>query len=167
MTRSPWWPRLLAFATIYLVWGSTFLAIRVGVQEVPPFTLAAIRFSAAGAALCLWMAARGEPLPNRREWWSAFILATPIFVIDAGLLFWAERRVSSGVAAVFAATIPAFMALAEITILRTQRLTPRLAVAIFVGFGGVSVLLNRSLHLGGMPVDRAGGIALIIGPASW
>jgi drug/metabolite transporter (DMT)-like permease len=163
----PTWKTLLAFAIIYFVWGSTFLAIRVGVAEVPPFLLAAMRFLAAGLALYGGMLARGERSPSWREWRSATILATLIFVGDYGLLFWAERRVPSGVAAVMMATIPLFMALAEIILLRTQKLTARLALALLAGLGGVFVLVSPTMKLGGAPIDRVGAMALIAGAMSW
>ena len=73
--RPPKWKTLLAFAIIYFVWGSTFFAIRVGVREVPPFLLAAMRFSVAGLILYAWMIARGERSPTGRQWRSAFLLA--------------------------------------------------------------------------------------------
>src|SRR5271165_960207 len=130
MHRPPRWQTLLAFAIIYLVWGSTFLAIRVGVREVPPFLLAGLRFFAAGIVLYVWMRAQGTPSPTRREWSAATFLAVLIFVFDYGLLFWAERRVPSGIAAVMMATTPVFMAIAEIVFLRTQRLTWRLGLAL-------------------------------------
>src|SRR2546421_1611585 len=161
------WQRLLAFAVIYFVWGSTFLAIRIGVLEVPPLLFAAMRFFVAGVALFGWMIARGEPIPNRREWRSIFFLAVLIFLVDYGLLFWAEQRVPSGIAAVMMATIPLFMALSEIMLLHTQRLTGRLAAALAIGIAGVTVLVSRSLNLGGPPVDRSGAVALIIGAISW
>jgi drug/metabolite transporter (DMT)-like permease len=157
------WKTLLAFAIIYFVWGSTFLAIRIGVREVPPFLLAAMRFLVAGSVLYFWMIAHGERSPTARQWASISLLATLIFVVDYGLVFWAEQRVPSGITAVMMATIAAFMALSEIIFLRTQRLTLRLAVALLLGIGGVAVLVSRSLNLGGAPVDRAGAVALIIG----
>src|ERR1700693_2869317 len=123
---------LLAFGIIYFVWGSTFLAIRVGVREVPPL-----------------------------------ILATVIFVLDYGLLFWAEQRVPSGIAAVMLATIPVFMALSEIIFLRTQTLTVRLVLALLIGIGGVAVLMSRSLNVGGAPIDKIGAAALIFASISW
>lgn len=166
-SRPAAWKILLAFAIIYFVWGSTFLAIRVGVREVPPFLLAAMRFLAAGLVLYLWMLVRGERSPSRREWMSASILAVLIFVFDYGLLFWAEQRVPSGVAAVMLATIPLFMALSEIIFLRTQRLTVRLAIALLVGIAGVAVLVSSSLNVGGAPIDRAGAIALLVAGISW
>jgi drug/metabolite transporter (DMT)-like permease len=163
----PTWKILLAFAIIYFVWGSTFLAIRVGVREVPPFLLAAMRFLVAGLALYGWVIARGESSPTVRQWASVSLLAILIFVLDYGLLFWAEQRVPSGIAAVMLATIPAFMALSEIVFLRTQRLTFRLALALLFGLGGVGVLMSRSLNFGGAPIDSVGAMALIFASMSW
>ena len=166
-THRPAWKTLLAFAIIYFVWGSTFLAIRVGVHEVPPLLFAAMRFLVAGLVLFGWMIARGEQSPTRRQWMSVLLLALLIFLIDYGLLFWAEQRVPSGVAAVMMATIPVFIALSEILFLRTQRLTVRLALALLIGIGGVAVLMSHSLSLGGAPIDRPGAVALIIGSTTW
>jgi drug/metabolite transporter (DMT)-like permease len=166
-THRPTWKTLLAFAIIYFVWGSTFFAIRMGVHEVPPFLFAAMRFATAGIVLFGWMLARGERFPNWRQWLSVLVFAVLIFVIDYGLLFWAEQRVPSGVAAVMLAMIPVFMALSEIVFLRTQRLTARLAVALLIGIAGVAVLMSHSLNLGGAPIDTTGAVALIVASASW
>jgi drug/metabolite transporter (DMT)-like permease len=164
--RPPAWKTLLAFAIIYFVWGSTFLAIRVGVREVPPFLLAGMRFLAAGIILYTWMRLTGDASPTLREWRSAMLLAVLIFVFDYGLLFWAERRVPSGVAAVMMATIPVFMTLAEIIFLGTQRLSLRLAVALLVGIGGVAVLVSHA-GFGEGPIDTAGAAALVVAAVSW
>jgi drug/metabolite transporter (DMT)-like permease len=161
------WKVLLAFAIIYFVWGSTFLAIRVGVREVPPFLLAGMRFLVAGLALYGWMRIRGTPSPTAREWGAASILAVLIFVFDYGLLFWAEERVPSGVAAVMLATIPVFMSIAEIVFLRTQRLTVRLGFALLLGMAGVGVLVGHAMNLGQSPVDSAGACALLVAAISW
>src|SRR5246127_4572282 len=126
-----------------------------------------MRFLVAGLVLYGWMIAHGERTPTARQWMSVLLLATLIFVLDYGLLFWAEQRVPSGIAAVMLATIPVFMALSEIIFLRTQRLTLRLAVALSIGIGGVAVLVSRSLNLGGAPVDGVGAVALIIAAMSW
>lgn len=166
-TRPPTWQVLLAFGIVYFVWGSTFLAIRVGVREVPPFLLAAMRFLLAGAVLYAWMRARGTASPSGREWLSASLLAVLIFVGDYGLVFWAETRVPSGVTAVMLATIPVFMALSEIFFLGTQRLTLRLALALLVGIGGVVVLVSHSLGLGESAIDPSGAIALLVAAMSW
>ena len=161
------WKTLLAFSIIYLVWGSTFYAIRVGVHEVPPLLLAALRFSVAGIALFIWALARGERLPSRREWAAISVVALLIFVVDYGILFWAEERVPSGTAAVILATIPAFMALAEILLLRTERLTWRLAAALLVGLAGVVVLVDPSLGMRGAPVYALGAAGLLMSAISW
>jgi len=163
----PAWKTLLAFAIIYFVWGTTYLAIRVGVEEVPPFLLAAMRFSIAGAVLYGWMIAHGEPSPTARQWMGASIIAIFIFVLDYGVLFWAEQRVPSGVTAVMMATIPVFIAFLEIMILRTQRLSLRLALALLIGIGGVAVLMSRSLNLSGVPIDRMGALALLVASIGW
>ncbi len=161
------WKILLAFATIYFVWGSTFLAIRVGVREVPPFLLAAIRFTVAGVVLYAWMRLKRIPAPSRREWASATLLGAIIFLLDYGALFWAEQRVPSGIAAVVLATIPVFIAILDIAFLRTHRLTLRLSGALLLGLAGVAVLMNNSVSLGEAPVDRLGALALLLASVSW
>ena len=161
------WKTLLAFGIIYFVWGSTFLAIRIGVHEVPPLLYAAMRFGTAGAALLVWTIAKRERMPTGKQWLTLTVLAAMIFLCDYGLLFWAEQRVPSGIAAVMLATIPAFMALSEIIFLRTQKLTVRLAVALLIGIGGVAVLMSRSVNLGGAPIDQKGALALLGAAVTW
>jgi drug/metabolite transporter (DMT)-like permease len=163
----PRWKTLIAFAIIYFVWGSTFYAIRVGVRDVPPLLLAAARFTIAGVALFLWALAQGAGLPRQREWAAIALVALLIFVVDYGILFLAEQRVASGTAAVILATIPAFMALAEILFLRTERLTLRLGSALLVGLAGVVVLVDPSLGMAGAPVYALGAVGLIVSAISW
>jgi drug/metabolite transporter (DMT)-like permease len=161
------WKTLLAFSIIYFVWGSTFLAIRVGVREVPPFLLAGMRFLIAGLVLYLWMLGRGERSPSAGQWKSVFLIAILMFVLDYGLLFWAEQRVPSGIAAVMLATIPLFMALSEIIFLGTQRVTLRLTVALLIGLGGVAVLMSPTLNVNEVPIDPIGAAALVCAAISW
>ncbi|MGO9126054.1 MAG: EamA family transporter [Terriglobales bacterium] len=165
--RPPSWKILLAFAIIYFVWGSTFLAIRVGVREVPPFLLAGLRFLLAGLFLYGWMRLKGAANPSRQEWAGICLQGTLIFLVDYGCVFWAEQRVPSGITAVVLATIPVFITLLEITILRTQRLTVRLGLALLAGLCGVAVLMNRSFSLGEAPIDRAGALALLVAAFCW
>lgn len=165
--RPPSWKIVLAFAIIYFVWGSTFLAIRVGVQEVPPFLLAAMRFLVSGLVLYGWMRLKGIPSPSRREWAGATLLGALIFLIDYGCLFWAEQRVPSGISAVVLATIPVFITLLEIIVLRTQRLTIRLGLALLVGLCGVAVLVGHSFSFGEVPINRAGALALLLAAFTW
>ena len=165
--RPALWKTLLAFSIIYFVWGSTFLAIRVGVREVPPLIFAAMRFLVAGLVLYGWMVARGERSPTARQWTSVSLLAFVIFVLDYGSLFWAEQRVPSGIAAVVLATIPAFMALSEVVFLRTQKLTLRLGTALLIGIGGVAMLISPWMRLAGAPIDSLGAFALVFASISW
>src|SRR6266481_1028799 len=161
------WKILSAFAIIYLVWGSTYLAIRVGVREMPPFLMAGLRFTTAGLALYLWMRFTGVRSPNWRGWRGATILGTLMFLIDYACLFWAEQRVPSGVAAVILAAIPVCITLLEIVFLRTQRLTVRLSLGLLVGIIGVAVLMDPRSSLGEVPLDRGGAIALLVACSGW
>ncbi len=166
-SRPAAWKTLLAFGIIYFVWGSTFLAIRIGVHEVPPLLFAAMRFGTAGAVLLAWTIVKRDRMPVGKQWITLTILAAMIFLCDYGLLFWAEQRVPSGIASVMLATIPAFMALSEIILLRTQKLTVRLGVALLIGIGGVAVLMSRSLNLGGAPIEHKGAVALLVAAVTW
>lgn len=120
---------------------------------MPPFLLAAMRFTAAGVCLYGWLRLTGTPGPTRREWAAATFLGALIFLLDYGCLFWAEQRMPSGIAAVVLATIPVFITLLEIIFLRTQRLTVRLGLALVVGLCGVAVLMNHSFSLGEIPIN--------------
>ena len=165
--HEPRWKSWLAFGIIYFAWGSTFLAIRVGVHEIAPLLFATMRFLTAGVILLGWARLRGGRWPRGREWMSAFALGALIFVGDYGLLFWAEQRVPSGIAALMMATIPAFIAIAEIFVLRTLRFSWQLGGALLMGLAGVGVLISRSLHVGGSPLDPMGALALIVASICW
>lgn len=134
---------------------------------MPPFLLAAMRFLVSGIVLYGWMRLKGTPSPSRREWAGATLLGALIFLIDYGCLFWAEQRVPSGIAAVVLATIPVFITLLEIILLRTQRLTIRLGLALLVGLCGVAVLVGRSFSFGEVPINRAGALALLLAAFTW
>ena len=154
--RPPTWKILLAFSMIYFVWGSTFLAIRVGVREVPPFLLAAFRFFTAGVVLYAWLRLRGTPAPNRREWVAASALGALIFVLDYGCLFWAEQRVPSGVTAVVLGQHSGLHRSAGNYLPAHAEAHGQPRLALLVGIFGVAVLVNRSFSLGEAPIDRAG-----------
>ena len=161
------WKILLAFSIIYFVWGSTYLAIRIGVRKIPPFLMAGMRFTAAGLAMLVWMRFAGAQFPTLREWRGATVLGTLMFLIDYACLFWAEQRVPSGLAAVILAMIPVCITLLEIIFLRSQRLTLRLALGLLVGIFGVAVLMNPSSSLGEAPLDRGGAVALLVSCCGW
>lgn len=167
MTDRPLWKTLLAYGIVYFVWGSTFLAIRVGVRAMPPLMFAALRFTVAGALLYGWTRMRGERPPDRHQWMSVVLLAFLIFVVDYGLLFWAETRVDSGITAVMMATIPVFLAIADVTVLRTRRFTLGLGAALLVGLAGVAVLTLHSAGLGGAAITGTGAMALVFAAICW
>lgn len=132
-----------AFAVIYLVWGSTYLAIRVVVASVPPLLAAGIRFVLAGTLLYAWARFRGGEAPSRREWKSVLIIGSLMFFGCYGCLFWAEQTLPSGLAAVLVAMLPVWTLILETLFLRTQRLTPLLCLGLVLGFTGVVVISGR------------------------
>jgi drug/metabolite transporter (DMT)-like permease len=152
---------------IYFVWGSTYLAIRVGVQEMPPFLMAGLRFTAAGAVMYAWMRVSGTPSPTWLEWKGAALLGALMFLLDYACLFWAEQRIPSGIAAVILAMIPVCITLLEITFLRTQAVTVRLISGLLIGIVGVGVLANPWASLGEAPLDHRGVIALLVACLGW
>ena len=154
----------LAFFAIYIVWGTTFLAIRVAVEELPPLFAAGARFFVAGVLLYAFMRFKGESAPTARQWRSLGIMALLMFVAEYGPLFWAEKYVPSGVVSVLAATLPIITLILEMLILRQQRMRPMLAVATVLGFVGVAVLLipGGKQHLALVPC-----LAILAGATTW
>src|SRR4029077_10277682 len=135
---------LLAFTAIYVLWGGTFLAIRIAVLEIPPFFSSGVRFLIAGALLYVFMRLRGQPSPSAREWRSIAVIALCMFVVTYGALFWAEQYVPSGITAVIEATLPISTIALEVFILRQQPFSWRLAAAVVLGFLGVTGLLLKT-----------------------
>jgi drug/metabolite transporter (DMT)-like permease len=134
---------VLAFAAIYLLWGATFLAIRITVLNVPPFFGGGVRFLIAGGALYLFMRLRGRPSPSHAEWGSIAIIALCMFVATYGALFWAEQYVPSGLASVIEATLPITTITLEVFVFRQQAFHWRMGAAVLIGFAGVAWLLIR------------------------
>ncbi len=134
---------------------------------MPPFLMAGLRFTAAGLALYAWMRITGVASPSGREWRSAMVLGALMFLIDYACLFWAEQRIPSGLSAVILALIPVCITILEIAVVRTQRLTMRLALGLLLGIAGVVVLMNPSASLGEAPLDHKGAIALLIACCGW
>jgi drug/metabolite transporter (DMT)-like permease len=151
---------------IYFVWGSTYLAIRIGVREMPPFLMAGLRFTAAGLAMYVWMRFSGTRSPSWKEWKGVTLLGTLMFLIDYACLFWAEQRIPSGIAAVILAMIPVCITLLEIS-LRTQAVSARLVIGLVVGLVGVGVLANPWASLGEAPLDHRGVVALLVACCGW
>ena len=154
----------LSFFAIYILWGTTFLAIRIAVEELPPLFAAGARFFTAGVLLYAFMRVKGEAAPTAKQWRSLTIMALLMFVAEYGPLFWAEKYVPSGVVSVLAATLPILTLILEMLILRQQRMRPMLAIATVLGFVGVAVLLipDGRQHLAIVPC-----LAILAGATTW
>jgi drug/metabolite transporter (DMT)-like permease len=154
---------ILAFAAIYVLWGSTYLAIRVAVQQVPPFFAAGIRFFIAGALLYAAMRFAGRPAPTRKEWGSLSLIGCLMFVVTYGAVFWAEQFVPSGFTSVLEATLPIITIALEVFVFRQQRFRWSLLLSIVVGFVGVLLLLLRNpQHVAILPC-----VAILGGGTAW
>jgi len=155
---------LLAFAAIYLLWGGTFLAIRIAVLQLPPFFTAGLRFFTAGALLYAFMRLRGQPSPSAAQWRSIAVTALCMFVATYGALFWAEQYVPSGVTSVLEATLPITTIAFEVFIFRQQPFSWRILAAVAVGFLGVAWLLIKDDQ---QPFAVIPCIAILAGGAAW
>ncbi len=142
-------PTIAAFAAIYILWGSTYIAIRIAVETLPAFFAAGIRFAIAGIVLYAWSRLRGTPAPSRREWRSLWSLGCLMFLAAYSGLFWAEKTLPSGVASVLVATIPVWTAVLEVFLLRKHRFQFATGIAIAMGVAGVAVIAISTAGRGG------------------
>jgi drug/metabolite transporter (DMT)-like permease len=156
---------MLAFASVYLAWGSTYLAIRVAVASFPPPVLAGVRFTIAGAGLLVVLRLGGwAVVPGARDLAALAVVGTLLLVCGNGLVVWAEQSVPSGLAALIVATVPLWMAgLAALPPAR-ERLPARAVVGLALGFAGVAVLVAPGRATAG-PVR--GEVALLVAALSW
>jgi drug/metabolite transporter (DMT)-like permease len=155
---------IAAFFAIYFLWGTTFLAIRVAVEELPPLFAAGARFFLAGLALYAFMRAKGEVMPTAKQWRNLALIALLMFVAEYGPLFWAEKTVPSGIVSVLAATIPILTLIAEMLILRQTQFRWSMVLSSLIGFVGVGILLLRG---SGQTFGLAPCIAVLAGSLSW
>ncbi len=156
--------KLLAFAAVYLIWGSTYLAIGVGVRDIPPFLMAGVRFFTAGAILFL-VARRGEAPLTRREWAEAALAGVLFFTAAHGLGHWAQVRIPSGAAAVLVATVVFWIAGLDAVFVARRRPSLVAILCTLTGFSGVVVLVApwRSEAV----LDPTGVTAMLLGPIAW
>lgn len=133
----------VAFAAIYLLWGGTFLAIRVAVLQLPPLFASGARFLIAGGVLYSFMRLRGHPSPTAREWRDIAATSLCLFVVTYAALFWAEQYVPSGVASVIEATLPITTMVLEVFLFKQEPFSWRMGAALLLGFLGVAWLLIR------------------------
>ncbi|HEX2091846.1 MAG TPA: drug/metabolite exporter YedA [Longimicrobiaceae bacterium] len=158
---------LAAFAAVYLLWGSTYLAIRIAIETLPPLLMAGTRFLLAGALMFAWLRMRGEAAPERRQWRPAAIVGGLLLLGGNGGVVLAERTVPSGVAALLVAMVPLWMVLLEWWRGGGTRPTLRTAVGLGVGFAGMVLLVGPAELAGGGGVDPAGAAMLMVACASW
>ncbi len=155
---------LAAFFAIYVLWGTSFLGIRIAVQEVPPLFAAGTRFFIAGVLLFGFMRFRGRPNPTASQWRSLALIGLLMFVAEYGPLFWAEKYVPSGIASVLEATLPLITMALETWVFRRHPFRWPLMAAILIGFGGVSLLL---FHNGEQPFGILPCVAILAGATTW
>ena len=132
----------IALLALYIVWGSTYLAIRFAVETIPPFLSAGLRFLISGAILFIWRRAAGDSLPTLRQWRSSAIVGVLLLLGGNGILSFAEQRIASGIAALIVGTAPLWLVLLEA--IRPGGQKPRfLAIlGLVIGFGGIFLLIG-------------------------
>lgn len=155
---------IVGFGTVYLLWGSTYLAIRVGVSTIPPFVMGAIRFLIAGSALYLLV--RPRERPTLTQWKSAAIVGVLLLVFGNGAVMWAEQKMPSGIASLIVAVVPLWMVLLDWARRGGKRPTTIVLVGVALGLAGLAVLVNPFAP-STSAVDRVGVLALLGGSFSW
>jgi drug/metabolite transporter (DMT)-like permease len=155
---------LLAFGAVYLLWGSTYLAIKYAVASIPPFVMGATRFVIAGVALYAFARWRGQPAPNRTEWRSAASTGVLMLAFGNGAVIWSEQTVPSGIVAIIVATVPLWMVLLDW--LRPHGVRPKrtMFVGLTLGLIGIAVLVGSGAR-GHVPI--MGALVLMLGSISW
>lgn len=159
----------LAWVVICIVWGTTFLGIRIALDGIPPALIGGIRYTVAGVVLAAVLLLRGERLPARANWGGLALLGFLMMVLGNGGVIWAQQWVPSGIAAVIVASAPFWMSGMEAALPNGDRLTKRTALGLFIGFAGIVLLAWPSLTAGGVSGRRflLGVLAIQIGGIGW
>lgn len=157
---------VLAFAAVYVLWGSTFLAIRFGVETIPPFLMAGLRHSIAGILLFAWVRLSGTPAPAPRQWLPAAGVGALLLLGGNGLVSWAEKRVPSGLAALIVASVPIWLTLLH-GLQKRSRPHGVVILGLATGLAGLAFLVAPGRFAGGSHVDLAGAGALLSAALFW
>jgi len=147
-----------ALATVYVVWGSTYLAIMVAIRTLPPFVMSSARYLVAGGVLYAFAVRRGAPRPALRHWRSAVVAGAALLLVGNGGVAWSEQRVDSGVAALLIATVPLWIALFD-RVFGGRRLARASLLGLVIGLGGVAALVGP---VGGAGIDAVGAVAALV-----
>jgi len=158
---------IAAFAAVYIVWGSTYLAIRYAVETMPPFLMAGVRFLISGAILYFWTRRRGSPAPTAPQWRDATIAGVLMLCFGNGAVAWAEQRVPSGLAALLVAVVPLWMVLVDWARPRGVRPRPIILVGVLVGFVGMILLVGRGKDPAAGSADTAAALVLAVASLAW
>lgn len=158
---------IAAFASIYLIWGSTYLAISYAVETIPPFIMGGIRFVVSGAMLYLWARYRGAPRPTRLHWRNAIIAGGFLLLGGNGAVVWAEQFVPSGLTALLVSILPFWLVIIEWVRPPRKRPSGAVLVGLVLGFIGIVVLVGPSDVGGHGDVRPVGALVLILGSLSW
>jgi drug/metabolite transporter (DMT)-like permease len=158
---------LLAFAAVYVIWGSTYLFIKYAIEDVPPFMMGAARFTVAGLLLYALARWRGAKAPDMRDWRSATITGVLMIGLGNSAVMWAELTVPTGIVALIVSTVPIWIVLLDW--LRPRGVRPRLAVFVGLALGlvGMIILIGPRAIIGEGHVDEWGVLILLIGSLGW
>jgi drug/metabolite transporter (DMT)-like permease len=157
-----------AMLAIYLIWGSTYLAIRFAVETIPPFLMAGTRFLFPALLLIGWRRLSGDPTPTRRQWFSTGIIGLMMLLGGNGLVSWAEQRIDSGIAALLIGTVPIWMVLADALFASKTKPRPKAFIGLLTGFAGIVVLVGPPQLLSGQgQYDLLGIGALLLAALLW
>ena len=159
---------LTAFAIVYVIWGSTFLAILFAIETLPPFLMASARFLVAGSLLYAWSRlVNGASAPTLTNWRATAVVGALLLLGGNGLLVWSEQRIPSGVAALLVGTVPCFMVLIDWLRPGGSRPTGLVIAGLFLGLLGLAWLIGPDALLGGGRADLIGAVVVVIGSFSW
>jgi drug/metabolite transporter (DMT)-like permease len=164
---APGWLVVAAFAAIYVIWGSTYLAIRFAIETMPPFLMAGARFLTAGLLLFGWARLRGADAPTGRQWRASAALGALFLLFGNGGVVWAESRVPSGLASLLVAMVPVWTVLVSWRVPGGQRPTAGVVAGLATGFVGVGLLVAPSGMSAGGGVDHVGAAVLMASSLSW
>ncbi|MFN8381300.1 MAG: EamA family transporter [Anaerolineales bacterium] len=153
----------LALLALYVVWGSTYLGIKVAIETIPPFFHAAVRFLISGIILVVWQYSAGHSLPTRKQWISAAIIGTLLLLGGNGLVSWAEQFIPSGIAALIIGSMPMFLVVAEALRPNGVKPTWRAIVGLLIGFVGIFILVGPAEISGSTTKLNPFGLLALLG----